>query len=86
MDTLAKTRQFLGYLTSQEEDVLTYSASEFVFAVHSNVGYLNKPNTRSRAGRHFFLSNQAVPLPNNGAILNLGQIIKNVMSSATEAE
>ena len=57
-----------------------------VLAVHSNAGYLNEPNARSRAGGHFFLSNHAAHPPNNGAILNLAQIIKNVISSATEAE
>eukprot|EP00804_Cyclotella_cryptica_P022383 CCRYP_015922-RB/>CCRYP_015922-RB protein AED:0.47 eAED:0.47 QI:0/-1/0/1/-1/0/1/0/161 len=40
----------------------------------------------SRAGGHFFLSeNDKVPR-NNGAILTLAQIIKSVMSSAAEAE
>ena len=87
-DTLAKTRQLLDYLASQEEAVLTYTASEMVLAVHSDAGYLNEPNTRSRVGGHFFLflSNHFAHPPNNGAILNIAQIIKNVMSSATEAE
>jgi hypothetical protein len=37
-------------------------------------------------GGHFFLSSNATVPPNNGAILNIAHIIKNVMSSATEAE
>ncbi len=37
-------------------------------------------------GGHFFLSSNTTVLPNNGAILNIAHIIKNVMSSATEAE
>ena len=85
-DTMAKAKQLLDYLASQEEAILTYSASKMVLAVHSDAGYLNEPNARSRAGGHFFLSNHAAHPPNNGAILNLAQIIKNVMSSATEAE
>jgi hypothetical protein len=85
-DTLAKTKQLLDYLASQEEAILTYSASDMVLAVHSDAGYLNEPEARSRAGGHFFLSNNATIPPNNGAILNIAQIIKNVMSSATEAE
>ena len=85
-DTMAKAKQLLDYLASQEKAILTYSASEMVLAVHSDAGYLNEPNARSRAGGHFFLSNHAAHPPNNGAILNLAQIIKNVMSSATEAE
>lgn len=83
-DTMAKAKQLLDYLASQEEAILTYSTSKMVLAVHSDAGYLNEPNARSRAGGHFFLSNHTTHLPNNGAILNLTQIIKNVMSSATE--
>ena len=57
-----------------------------VLVVHSNAGYLNKLEARSRAGGHFFLSSNAKIPTNNGAILNVAQIIKNVMSSAAEAE
>ncbi|EJK50851.1 hypothetical protein THAOC_30042, partial [Thalassiosira oceanica] len=41
---------------------------------------------RSRAGGHIFLFNDVQYPPNNSAILNIAQIIKNIMSSATEAE
>jgi hypothetical protein len=37
-------------------------------------------------GGHFFLSSDTTVPPNNKAILNIAHIIKNVMSSATEAE
>ena len=57
-----------------------------VLAVHSDAGYLNKPKARSRAGGHFFLSNNSNIPPNNGAVLNIAHIIKHVMSSATKAE
>ena len=40
-DTMAKTKQLLDYLASQEEAILTYSASNMVLAVHSDAGYLN---------------------------------------------
>jgi hypothetical protein len=70
----------------QEEAVLSYHASNMVLAVHSNASYLSKPKTQSRAGGHFFLPSDTTVPPNNGAILNIAHIIKNVMSSATEAE
>ena len=71
---------------SQEEAVLTYSASKMIVAVHSDAGYLNETKARSRAGGHFFLSsNDDIP-GNNGAVLNIAHIIKKVMSSATEAK
>ena len=57
-----------------------------ILAVHSDASYLSEPKARSRAGGHFFLSNNAEMPPNNGAILNLAHVIKNVMASATEAE
>ena len=55
-------------------------------AVHSKASYLSKPKARSRAGGHFFLSNDSTIPPNSGAILNGAHIIRHVMSSATEAE
>ena len=85
-DTMDKANQFLDYVSSQEEAVLTYNASEMILATHSDASYLCEPRARSRAGGHFFLSNNDPFPPNNGAILNIAQIIKNVMSSAAEAE
>ena len=86
-DTLAKTKHLLDYLASQEEAILTYSASNMVLAVHSDAGYLNKANARS-PGQEAISSYQIIQFtpPNNGALLNVAQIIKNVMSSAAEAK
>ena len=85
-ETMQHTQQLLKYLASQEEAVLTYNASKMILAVHSDASYLSKLKARSRAGGHFFLSNNSNIPPNNGAILNIAHIIKHVMSSATEAE
>jgi hypothetical protein len=85
-DTLARTKQLLDYLATQDEAIITYNASDMVLAVHSDASYLSEPKARSRAGGHFFLSNTAEIPPNNGAILNIAHVIKHVMSSATEAE
>jgi len=85
-DTLVQTQQLLDYLSTQEEAVLTYNASDMILAVHSDASYLCEPKARSRAGGHFFLSNNSNIPPNNGAILNIAHIIKHVMTSATEAE
>ena len=57
-----------------------------VLAVHNNVGYANEKRARSRAGGHFFLSSNDPDPSYNGAVLTNATIIKNVMSSATEAE
>ena len=57
-----------------------------ILAVHSDAGYLNEENARSRAGGHHFLSEDVPLSPNNGAIHNVAEIIKGVMSSSAEAE
>ena len=80
-----KVKQFLDYVASHEEPVLTYSASEMVLAGHSDGSYLSERNARSRAGGHWFLANNSAYHPFNGAILNISQIIKAVMSRAAKA-
>jgi len=83
---MEQTLQLLDYIATQEEAVLTYSASDMKLAVHSDASYLSEPQARSRAEGHFFLSNKATIPANNGAVLNIANIIKHVMTSATEAE
>jgi hypothetical protein len=85
-DTMDQTIQLLDYLATQDKAVLTYHVSDMVLAAHSSASYLSEPKARSRAGSHFFLSSNADVPPNNGAILNIAHIIKNVMASATKAE
>ena len=63
-----------------------FNGRETVLAGHNNASYLNKHNACSRAGGFLSLSNHAQHTPNNGAILNVAQIIKNVVLSAAEAE
>jgi hypothetical protein len=79
-------KQFLDFMSCQEEAVLTYQASDMVLAIHSNASYLSKPKSRSQAGGHMFMAGKdEIPI-NNGAVLNISQIIRAVMSSAAEAE
>ena len=85
-NTMANAQQFLDYMATQEPAVLTYRKSDMILAVHSDAGYLNVDGARSRAGGHHFLSEDVPIPPNNGAIHNVAEIIKAVMSSAAEAE
>jgi hypothetical protein len=85
-DTMQQTLQLLDYLAMQEDAIVSYHASDMVLAVHSNTSYLSKPKAQSQAGGHFFISINTIVPPNNGAILNIAYIIKNIMSLATEAE
>jgi hypothetical protein len=79
-------KQFLDNVASQDEAILTYKASNMVLAIHSDASYLSKPKACSQAGGHMLMaSNNEIP-QNNGAILNILQIIHAVMSSAAEAK
>ena len=84
--TMDKVKYFLDYSATHPEAILTYRASDMVLAVHSDASYLSEPKARSRAGGHFFLSDRSENPPNNGAVINVAQIIKNVMTSAADAE
>jgi hypothetical protein len=54
--TMEKTLQFLDYAASQDDAVVIYRKSDMILAVHSDASYLREPKARSRAGGHFFLS------------------------------
>ena len=66
------TQQLLDYVASQEDAVLTYHASEMILAAHSDAEYHSEPGARSRAGGHFYMSNNAEVPPNNGRPLGRG--------------
>ena len=85
-ETMTHCKQFLDYTATHQDAILTYKASDMVLVIHSDVSYLSKPKAHSRAGGHFFLSSDCDNPANNGAVLNLAQFIKAVMSSAMEAE
>jgi len=85
-ETMANIKLVLDYGASHQDAILTYQASDMVLVVHSDASYLSKPKARSRAGGHFFVSSDVTNPHNNGAVLNIAQLIKAVMSSAAEAE
>jgi hypothetical protein len=80
--------QLLNYCATNPNAILRYSASDMILRMHSDGSYLSKTRARSRAGGHFFMgsTNYNDSKENNGAILTISQIIKNVMASAAEAE
>jgi hypothetical protein len=84
-------KQFIDYTATLQDAILAYRSCDTVLVVHSDASYLyasylSKPKARSRAGRHFFLSLDSEDMINNGADLNLAQLIKAVMSFAAEAK
>ena len=57
-----------------------------MLAIHSNVSYLSEAKAQSRTGGYLFIrGNEEHPI-NNGAVLNVSQIINAVMSSAAAVE
>ena len=84
--TMELCKNFLDYMATQEEAILTYKASKMVLAIHSDASYLSEANARSRAGGHMFMATDEDIPQNNGAVLNISQIIRAVLSSAAEAE
>jgi hypothetical protein len=79
-------KQMLDYCATQEDAIISYRVSKMILAVHSDAGYCNEKKSRSRAGGHFFLTDDDENPRNNGAMLRIATIIKAVMSSAAEAE
>jgi hypothetical protein len=57
-----------------------------VLVIHSDTSYMSKPKTRSQAGGHMFMAGKEEIPTNNGAVLNILQIIRALMSSAAEAK
>ena len=78
--------QLIDYLSTYPEDGILYRSSAMILSAHSDAVYLNVSRARSRAVAHIMLSENN-PVPSlNGPVLTITQIIKNVMSSAAEAE
>lgn len=84
--TLLHTEQFLDYAAMNSEATVMYHTSDMILAVHSDGSYLCKPKACSRAGGHFFLSDNTTFFPNNGTVHNTIQIIKAMMSSTAGAK
>jgi hypothetical protein len=86
--------QLLNYAATHPDATLRYTASGMVLYLHSDASYLSESEARSRVGGHFFLSDKPsdpsqppIHQPvQNGAIHTVSSILKNVMSSAAEAE
>jgi hypothetical protein len=84
--TMQKCLQFLDSAASQADTTVTYQASYMRFAIHSNALYLYEPKAQDRASSHMLMAGtENIPI-NNGAVLNILQRIRAVMSLAVEAK
>jgi hypothetical protein len=97
VSTLAAITHLLNYCATHPEATLLYRASDMVLHVESDASYLSCPKARSRAAGYHFLSDRPrdptkAPDPSdppptaNGAIDVLCQVMREVLSSAAEAE
>ena len=79
----------LDYCHTHPNSKVWYHASDMILHIHSDASYNSEAKSRSRAGGHFYLGNIASVCPtmhNNGAILIMYTIMRNVMAFASEAE
>ena len=77
--------QLLDYSATYPTDGILYLSSDMVLCAHSDSGFHNKSKGCSISGANIFLSKND-PMPKwNGPVITLAQIIKVVMSSASEA-
>ena len=70
---MTKIKQLLDYAATHPDAIVTYHASNMVLAAHSDASYLSEKQARSRAGGHFFMSNNAEIPNNNGAVHTVDQ-------------
>jgi hypothetical protein len=95
--TMSACVHLLNYAATHPDAVVRYTASDMQLHLHSDASYLSAPNSRSRLGGYFFLSDSLAdptraptpddtPPPFNGPVLVTANIIKVVVASATEAE
>ena len=86
--------QLLNYCATHPNAVVRFHASDMVLWVESDASYLSEPKGRSRAGGFHYLSDRPAsppttddkPPPINGPINVVCHIMREVLSSAAEAE
>jgi hypothetical protein len=78
--------QLIDYVATHPDTGIRYHACDMILAVHTDASYLSELGGKSRAARHFYLTNWNDEDFNNGAILTLSSIIKDVISSASDVE
>ena len=87
-NTIKEHNHMLDYIATHPQATIRYHASPMQLHVYSDVSYLTALEARSRAGGHFWLSNEGhhQDIPLNGPVHSLIKIQKNILTSAAEAE
>ena len=85
--TMSQLMQLLDYAATNPNATIEYTPSEMLLKVHSDASYLSEPKAKSRFGGHFYLGSRPVlDTTNNGPVHTTASVLKNVVSSASEAE
>ena len=85
--TSQSINQFLNYNVSHPDSTISYKESDMVLYVHCVDPTYQNPRTASEIWGGFFLGSQYFDQSdNNGAIITISKIIKNIMASASEKE
>jgi hypothetical protein len=94
--TMEDITQLLNYCATHPSAIIRYKRSDMILHVESDASYLSERNARSRVAGYYYLSNSTnnntvfedesyVAMP-NGPVHVLCQIMREVLSSAAEAE
>jgi len=90
--TMKAITHLLNYCATHPEATVRFHASDMILHIDSDASYLSEPKARSSAAGYHYLSSHpnpdpnAPPPPDNGAINVFCQIMREVLSSAAEAE
>jgi hypothetical protein len=88
--TVAALTQLLNYCATHPDATIRFHASDMILHIESDASYLSETKSRSRAAGFFYLSSTPCadnnPPPYNGPIAVQSVILKEVVSSAAEAE
>ena len=85
--TTQAIKQLLDYCCNHPDYTILYKERDMVLCVHSDRSYLLESHNRSQAGEYLFLGSQNFDQSdNNGDILTISKMIKNVMTSVSKAD
>ena len=85
--TMDAVVQLLDYAATHPDAEVTFHKSNMILKIHSDASYLSEYGARSRVGGYFFLGNDKADHTDvNGPIAIECSLLKNIVSSAAEAE
>jgi hypothetical protein len=85
--TMTACTRLLNYAATHPDATIQYKRSPMILHTHTDASYLTAPMARSRAGGYHFLGDGQPNSPfTNAPIHVLVKIMRNVLSSAAEAE